>query len=129
MINQYQVEKILGKGSFAVVKLCKDTKTNQQYAIKIMSKKELKKKSIGNGKNAYDCVLEELKVLEKLEHPNIIFLHEIIDDEKRDEIYLVTEYQTKGSLGDQVKAKNEPHEERNKQLKKQGKDIKTVGLR
>ena len=57
-----------------------------------MSKKELKKKSIGNGKNAYDCVLEELKVLEKLEHPNIIFLHEIIDDMKKDEIYLVTEY-------------------------------------
>jgi len=60
MINQYIVEKVLGKGSFATVKLCKDSKSGIQYAIKIMNKKELKKKSAGNGKNAYDCVLEEL---------------------------------------------------------------------
>ena len=34
MINQYKVEKTLGEGSFARVLLCKDTKTNIQYAIK-----------------------------------------------------------------------------------------------
>mmetsp|Transcript_13095 Transcript_13095/g.20333 ORF Transcript_13095/g.20333 Transcript_13095/m.20333 type:complete len:80 (-) Transcript_13095:834-1073(-) len=71
-----------------------------------MNKKELKKKNTGNGRNAYDCVLEELQVLQKLEHPNIIFLHEIIDDDKKDDIYLVTEYHSKGSLGDQVLEKN-----------------------
>ena len=35
---------------------------------------------------------EELKILERLEHPNVIWLHEIIDDPKRDHIYVVTEY-------------------------------------
>lgn len=44
MINQYLIEKTLGKGSFATVKLCKDTKTNVYYAIKQMSKQSLKKK-------------------------------------------------------------------------------------
>ena len=54
---------------------------------------------------------EELKILERLEHPNIIWLHEIIDDPKRDNIYLVTEYHIKGSLGDLVQMN-----EKNKKL-------------
>jgi hypothetical protein len=33
-----------------------------------------------NGKSAYESVLEEMKILKRLEHPNIIWLHEIIDD-------------------------------------------------
>ena len=65
-----------------------------------MNKKTLQKKSFGKRRNAYDYVREELKILERLEHPNIIWLHEIIDDPKRDHIYLVTEYHSRGSLGD-----------------------------
>lgn len=71
-----------------------------------MSKAFLQKKKTGQGKNAYDCVKDELKVLEKLEHPNIIYLHEIIDDPNKDEIYLVTEYHSNGSLGAAVEKRN-----------------------
>lgn len=46
-----------------------------------MNKKFLKRKILSNGKNAYESVLEEMKILQKLEHPNIVWLHEIIDDE------------------------------------------------
>lgn len=59
-----------------------------------------------NGKSAYDAVKEELVVLQKLEHPNIIWLHEVIDDPNKDDIYLVTEFHSKGSLGDIIKEKN-----------------------
>jgi hypothetical protein len=45
-----------------------------------MNKKDLKSKMTAKGSNAYMCVIEELKVLQRLEHPNIIYLHEIIDD-------------------------------------------------
>ena len=48
-----------------------------------------------------------------MEHPNIIWLHEIIDDPKRDHIYLVTEYHSKGSIGDQVVKMNEIMEKHN----------------
>lgn len=89
MINQYIVEKTLGKGSFATVFLCADSETNQKFAIKQMNKKTLSKKKFGVGKNALDCVIEELKVLKSLEHPNIIWLYEIIDDPKKDSIFLV----------------------------------------
>ena len=68
MINSYIVEKKLGEGSFASVMLCKDTRNGIQYALKKMNKKELKRKK------QYSCLLEELKVLSTLEHPNIIWL-------------------------------------------------------
>jgi serine/threonine protein kinase len=62
MINQYVVERTLGEGAYAVVKLCRDSKTGHRYAIKQMNKKELMKK-INGGKSAYESVVEELKVL------------------------------------------------------------------
>ena len=34
----------MGKGAFGKVKLCRDTRDNKQYAIKIMNKALLKKK-------------------------------------------------------------------------------------
>ena len=63
MINNYIIEKNLGEGSIAQVKLCRDKNTDLQYALKLMNKKELKKKINPNGRSAYECVLEEIKVL------------------------------------------------------------------
>ena len=110
MINQYRQENTLGEGAFGVVKLFTDTNTNQQYAVKIMNKKLLQTKSAGrdkqgNSKTCYDCILEELQILQKLDHPNILWLHEIIDDKNKSNICLVTEYQKNGSIGDLVRAK------------------------
>ena len=47
--------------------------------------------------------MEELKVLQRLQHPNIIWLHEII--EAKDKVYLVTEWYKNGRLKP-VKGKN-----------------------
>ena len=122
--------KTLGKGSFATVLLCKDTQTHELFAIKKMNKKALKSKKAGKGKSAYDCVIEELKLLKRLEHPNIIWLHEIIDDQKKDHIYLVTEWLQKGTLGDLVAVKNRVFESPNKAAKEEGRndEIRFVGL-
>lgn len=95
-----------------------------------MNKKHLQKKKYGPNKSAYDCVKEELKVLERLEHPNIIWLHEIIDDPKRNHIYLVTEYHSRGSLKDQILQLNQKFIESNQKCIKEGRgdEIKSVGL-
>ena len=71
-----------------------------------MNKKDLQKKKVGGNKSAYESVVEELKVLQMLEHPNIIWLYEIIDDPKKDKLYVVTEWMTRGSLGELVESKN-----------------------
>ena len=62
-INNYQIIKVIGEGSFSEVKLCIDTKTGIQYAIKQMNKKFLRRKILSDGKNAYESVLEEMKIL------------------------------------------------------------------
>ena len=56
-----------------------------------------------------------------LKHPNIIYLHEIIDDIDCDEIYLVTEYHSRGSLADLLKVKNKNIEKFNINLRLEGK--------
>lgn len=70
-----------------------------------MNKKQLMQKKCG-AQNAYQSVIEELKVLKLLNHPNIIWLNEIIDDPKKDKLYVVTEWLSKGSLQDAVENKN-----------------------
>lgn len=57
-----------------------------------MNKDKLRKMVFNaQGTTAYTTVKEELRVLKTLEHPNIIWLHEIIDEPDGD-IYLVTKY-------------------------------------
>ena len=92
MINQYIIEKKLGRGSFATVYLGKDKETGVKYALKEMNKEFLQRKRNGN-KTAYDCVMDELKIMKRLQHPNIIWLHEVINDPLKDKMYLVTEWQ------------------------------------
>ena len=87
MINQYVIEKELGRGSYAKVHLAHDKNTGYKYAIKELNKAVLKKK---RGESAYKLGLEELKVLERLEHPNTIWLHEVINDPKKEKIFLIT---------------------------------------
>ena len=123
MINQYAVDiEPLGKGAFATVYKGNDTSSNIQYAIKKI--KKMNKKQFQKDR-AYDNVLEELNVLKTLEHPNVIYLHEIIDDPKNDSIYLVTEYLSKGSLGDKIRANNEAHELK---CRNEGLPFKPIGL-
>lgn len=89
-----------------MVKLAKDSKTGLKYAIKQMNKKHLMTKQMFGNKNAYQSVIEELKVLKMLNHPNVIWLNEIIDDPKKDKLYVVTEWLTKGSLEEVVEKRN-----------------------
>ena len=50
-------------------------------------------------------MMEELKVLQKLDHPNILYLYEIIDDKKKTNLCIVTEYYKNGSIGDLLNLK------------------------
>ena len=47
------------------------------------------------------------------QHPNVVWLHEIIDDPGKDHLYLVTDYHCGGSLGDKVESRNAIYEDHN----------------
>ena len=104
--NEYKLLGILGKGAYSKVKLV--MKDNIKYAMKIINKKELKKKKIfkqdkdGNVivTNLLKDALKEIAILKKLDHPNIIKLYEILHNYQKEKIYLILEYADYGDIVD-----------------------------
>ena len=102
-INGYKVIRNLGSGSFATVKLVE--KNNVRFAMKCFNKSILKRKrdfKKENGKmkmsNAMDKVMDEIAVMKKLRHPNIVQLYDVIDDEEEDKLFVVMELVTCGEV-------------------------------
>jgi len=98
-INQYEVIKDLGKGSFGKVKLVKHSETGELFAMKVMNKNVLRKKRIGT-RNLLQDVEHEIKVMKLLEHPNIIKLYEVIDSPEYHKLFLRLEYMEGGESMD-----------------------------
>ncbi len=102
-INQYMLLDKLGRGNYAVVKLCFDTRLYKKVAMKIMNKARLKKLCLGKDKTAYKLVENEVAIMKKVCHPNIVQLYEIIDDPKSNKLYLVMQYIGGGTLLQRIK--------------------------
>jgi len=92
--DRYQGLKVLGKGSFGEVILCKDKTTAMECAVKVISKRSLKKSSSSS------ALLREVQLLKELDHPNIMKLYEFFEDSGY--FYLVGELYTGGELFDEI---------------------------
>ena len=68
--------KLLGSGAFGKVYLVKSIKTGNQYAMKILSKNQIKHYELENQLN------REIEILEQCEHEFIIKLHACFEDAK-----------------------------------------------
>jgi len=90
-VNQYQVLKKIGSGSYGKVKLCHNTHDNRDYALKIINKEILRRKRTERG-CALDDVMREISIMSRLQHPNIVRLYEVIDNPNDDKMYLVLEH-------------------------------------
>jgi len=97
--NYYEFIKELGKGSYGQVLRCQNKETGNVYACKKMSKKKIKNKK---------QFQTELNLLRTTDHPNIIKLYDIYEDNKY--IYLIMEECNGGeffdSLAKRAKEKN-----------------------
>ncbi|XP_055857788.1 calcium/calmodulin-dependent protein kinase type 1 isoform X2 [Episyrphus balteatus] len=91
--DKYNLQGLLGTGAFSEVRLA-ESKDNpgQHYAVKIIDKKALKGKE--------DSLENEIKVLRRLTHPNIVQLLETYEDKSK--VYLVMELVTGGELFDRI---------------------------
>ena len=65
---------VLGEGAFGKVKLVKAKDTGECYALKAQGKKFI----IDNGQKQY--ILNELNLMKKLNHPNILIMHSAFQD-------------------------------------------------
>eukprot|EP01137_Pigoraptor_chileana_P037208 Opistho-2@33934 len=103
ILNQYTLYNELGRGAFGLVRLAIDNNTGMRHAVKILSKKRLRRKGpVGRpGPGGADPLMDvrrEIAILKKLDHPNIVKLVEVIDDQKEDNLYLVFELVEKGAI-------------------------------
>ena len=90
-LSKYNIGKTLGKGAYAIVKLVTDKVTKIDYAMKIYKKNEIKDKV------RKSCVNNEINILKKIQHENIIKLIEVID--LKDYILIIQELFLGISLG------------------------------
>ena len=91
---QYQVEKPLGAGGFAVVYLVRDLNLKRKLAVKVLSP------DVIASKTALERFRREAETVAQLSHPNIVPLHFV--GQKDDLVYLVMECVEGGSLADRV---------------------------
>jgi serine/threonine protein kinase len=84
-------DAVLGSGVSSVVKVCTD-KAGIEYAVKIISKQ-------GSGIDE-EKFIEEIRLLQKLGHPNIMTMEDVFEDEEN--IYIVTELMCGGELFDRI---------------------------
>ncbi|CAD8206366.1 unnamed protein product [Paramecium pentaurelia] len=94
--DAYMVSKLIGKGSFAKVYLATRKDNNTQYAIKAFSKSFMQQQHKG-----IESLLNEMKVMRKLSHPNIIKLHEV--HETANSVYFVVDIVAGGELLQRVR--------------------------
>ncbi|KAF2128388.1 Pkinase-domain-containing protein [Dothidotthia symphoricarpi CBS 119687] len=122
-INQYWIKQEIGRGSFGAVQLAVD-QYGQEYAVKEFSKSRLRKRAQSNllrrpgrrralpagigfnsplhrhssteENNAFELIKEEIAIMKKLNHPNLVALLEVLDDPEEDSLYMVMEMCKKG---------------------------------
>ncbi|XP_049657946.1 calcium/calmodulin-dependent protein kinase kinase 1 isoform X2 [Accipiter gentilis] len=114
-LNQYKLQSEIGKGSYGVVKLAYNENDDKYYAMKVLSKKKLLKQygfprrppprgskaSSGEQPKSMaplDRVYQEIAILKKLDHVNIVKLIEVLDDPAEDNLYMVFDLLRKGPV-------------------------------
>lgn len=92
-VGFYEIERTIGKGNFAVVKLAKHRITKTEVAIKIIDKTQLDEVNL-------EKVYREVQIMKELSHPNIIKLYQVMETNSM--VYLVSEYASNGEIFDYI---------------------------
>uniref|UniRef100_A0A9J8ASM6 calcium/calmodulin-dependent protein kinase n=2 Tax=Cyprinus carpio TaxID=7962 RepID=A0A9J8ASM6_CYPCA len=104
-LNQYKLKSEIGKGSYGVVKLAYNEDDDKYYAMKVVSKKKLMKQygfprrppprgpKAAQGEQPkvlgpLERVYQEIAILKKLDHLNIVKLVEVLDDPAEDSLHM-----------------------------------------
>uniref|UniRef100_F6R1V5 calcium/calmodulin-dependent protein kinase n=1 Tax=Callithrix jacchus TaxID=9483 RepID=F6R1V5_CALJA len=104
-LNQYTLKDEIGKGSYGVVKLAYNENDNTYYAMKVLSKKKLIRQAgfprrppprgtrpapggCIQPRGPIEQVYQEIAILKKLDHPNVVKLVEVLDDPNEDHLYM-----------------------------------------
>lgn len=93
--KKYELKEVLGTGAFSEVLLAVHKETGKKFAVKCIDKKSLKGKE--------DSIENEIIILKKADHENIVKLVEMFEDKAH--LYLVMDLVTGGELFDRIVAR------------------------
>ncbi|KAL2753331.1 hypothetical protein ACRALDRAFT_1052064 [Sodiomyces alcalophilus JCM 7366] len=113
-INQYIIKEEIGRGSYGAVHLAVD-QYGTEYAVKEFSKMRLRRQARSNlmrrgprppmpaalrqdQSDSLCYIREEIAIMKKLNHPNLIQLIEVLDDPEEDSLWMVLEMCKKGVI-------------------------------
>eukprot|EP01064_Diplonema_japonicum_P005537 TRINITY_DN13686_c0_g1_i2.p1 TRINITY_DN13686_c0_g1~~TRINITY_DN13686_c0_g1_i2.p1 ORF type:complete len:496 (+),score=56.83 TRINITY_DN13686_c0_g1_i2:49-1488(+) len=107
VFNDYTIVTPLGQGSFGRVMMCIHNKSNQPYAVKIIDKKKFPKRTRGfRGNSSSQSSIEqqdpmqrakeEVDILTRLSHPNIIQIVGVM--ESHTELMILMEFMEGGQI-------------------------------
>uniref|UniRef100_F1KXA6 Calcium/calmodulin-dependent protein kinase type II n=1 Tax=Ascaris suum TaxID=6253 RepID=F1KXA6_ASCSU len=94
--DNYEVKEELGKGAFSVVRRCVQKRTGLEFAAKIINTKKLSARD-------FQKLEREARICRKLQHPNIVRLHDSIQEEAFH--YLIFDLVTGGELFEDIVAR------------------------
>ena len=89
LFDKYEIKQKIGNGKFGLVKCGINKETKKPVAIKIMAKKNMDKSDL-------ELAKVEIDILKIGQHPNIIKLYDIYENENY--IYIIMEYCSGGDL-------------------------------
>ncbi|XP_055837908.1 SNF-related serine/threonine-protein kinase isoform X2 [Episyrphus balteatus] len=89
----YDLERTLGSGHFAVVKLARHVFTGEKVAVKVVDKTKLDEVSKAH-------LFQEVRCMKLVQHPNVVRLYEVIDTQTK--LYLILELGDGGDLYDYI---------------------------
>ena len=109
IVNEFYFLDTIGRGAYSKVKKCINLNTREEFAVKILNKRLLRKKKKSYGKTKegtlkinymIDDALNEINIYKTFNeyNNNVIRLYQIINDNKKDKTYLIMELAQKGPL-------------------------------
>lgn len=90
-VGLYDLERTLGKGNFAIVKLGVHKLTKTKVAVKIVNKCELDDENLGK-------ISREIDIMRHLSHKNIVHLYQVMESDSF--MYIITEFAANGEIFD-----------------------------
>ena len=77
---KYYIIKTLGKGAFSTVKLVQDRQSATKYALKCIDRKKWQR--ISHATKREVSLLDEVNIMKKANHPNIVKVYEYFEEEE-----------------------------------------------
>jgi len=109
VLDKYDIfSKEMGRGSYGVVRKCRNKETGEFYAIKTITKAKIKD---------FESIKTEIETLRTVDHPNIIKLLEVYEDDKYIHIiqqlclggelfeHIINRYDADGAFGERETAR------------------------